>query len=94
MLGMALQIVGSNARSIQAAPIASEKASPDTSKRIKHDLQKAGKRDETETRSAIPAAQCSSRPGLIPAIASASSGMAIKQKQVSKRQRHPQPFQP
>ena len=42
MLGKALQILGSNTRSIQAGPIASGQSSPDTSKRDKHDLQKAG----------------------------------------------------
>lgn len=41
MLGKALQILGSNPSSIQAAPIALTQSGTDTSKRIKHDLQKA-----------------------------------------------------
>ena len=42
MLGKALRIVGSNPRSIQAGPIDLRMASPDTSKRIRHDSQQAG----------------------------------------------------
>ncbi len=88
MVGMALRNVGSNPRSIQAVPIASGNLSPDTSKRIKYDLQKAGKRNESEARSAIPAAQRSSGAGPVPAIASTSSGMAIHETPMSTRQRH------
>jgi hypothetical protein len=40
MLGKALQNLGSIPQSIQAVPIALKKTSRDTSKRIKHDLQK------------------------------------------------------
>ncbi len=46
MLGKPLRNLGSKPQSIQAGPIALTKSSPDTSKRIKHDLQKAEKAAE------------------------------------------------
>ncbi len=41
MLGKSLQILGSNPQSIQVVPIALIQSSPDTSKRVNHDMQKA-----------------------------------------------------
>lgn len=41
MLGKALQILGSKPQSIQVVPIDLIQSSPDTSKRVNHDLQKA-----------------------------------------------------
>jgi hypothetical protein len=46
MLGKSLRNLGSKPLSIQAGPIALNRSSPDTSKRIKHDLQKAGRATE------------------------------------------------